>query len=382
MLELSNYFIIDSTDNKPRKDLENLELTNRGIIFKSLPDDNHKMVASTFPYTEEFGINNIVEIENLMIKNEYSFYKSYEGTIIRVIHDEQEGVIKRLVATHKKLDAFESYWGSYVSYGELFQNEIYSMFLKHNPDSELSNDKVFELFLDSLDTSLHYTFLLTSNDENKIVSSLNNKIFFAGSFDRETNKYNPPETTNSSQLFPFDIPEQINFKTSQDIIDYIEKVDYKESQGILAIQKDEFKLFKVINDEYSRKTLLRGNNSSLIHRYLQLKFIGDDQMFFEFMDLFNYKIQLFQQIESDIQNLALYIHSVYYARYIEKTFVYVNPVFHSVLKSIHYWHNMDKRKNITTLKVVYQKLQETDYNTVYKLMKEYKKLCEEGKILL
>ena len=162
-LELSNYFIVDSTDSKPREDISGNDLRCRGMVFKKT-NDEYNLVASTFPYTEEFSVRNIDVVDSLIKEGEWYFYPSYEGTIIRIIHDEQDGVIKRVVSTHKKLDAFESYWGSSKSYGELFKDEIYRMFLTRNENSKLSRDEIFDIFLDSLATDKHYTFLMTSNE--------------------------------------------------------------------------------------------------------------------------------------------------------------------------------------------------------------------------
>jgi len=369
-LELSNYFIVDSTDSKPREDITGNDLRCRGIVFKKV-DDEYKLVASTFPYTEEFSVANIDAVDSLVKEGEWYFYPSYEGSIIRIIHDEQDGTIKRIVSTHKKLDAFESYWGSNKSYGELFKDEVYRMFTAKEETSKLSRDDVFNLFLDSLDTNRHYTFLMCSNEENKVVSSLDNKILFVGSFDRESNTYQPHTSGIESCVINFEVPVKIEIESSQDILDYMGKVDYRHQQGIIAIRRDKFDLFKIIDDTYKMKSMLRGNNSNLIYRYFQLVSLKETDMLLDFVDLFKNSQPAFLQAERDIMEMCIYLHQTYFMRYIQKKFVFVSPIYHSVLKSIHNWHLQDKRNNITTMEVVASKVRQCDCKTFFNMWKEF-----------
>lgn len=380
-----NMFIIDITNSKDRDSLETSDMNNRGMIFKTINDEN-VLVASTFPYTEEYSINNIDVVDKLIQEGQWEFVKSYEGTIIRVVHVEQEGVIKRLVSTHKKLDAFESYWGSNKSYGELFKTEICRLFRNDTTikgsECNMEDTDIFNLFLDSLDTSRHYTFLLTSNDDNKIVSSNNNKIFVVGSFDRVTNDflYDFESHYNKTSIVKLDTPEKINIATSQDIIDTVNSVDYNKHQGIFAIRKDKFQFFKVINDDYKNKSMLRGNNSNLLFRYLQLKYVSKDNssntLLTEFVKLFSSHADTFNSAETNLVEIAVYLHQTYYRRNIKKEFVFVHAIFHSVLKSIHSWHVQDRRNNITTLDAVVSKLNEVDTRTLFQMLKHWTSMKE------
>jgi len=370
-LDITNYFIVDSTENKLREDLAVNELKCRGMVFKNNPADNsNTLVASTFPYTEEFSISDIDKVDTIISEGEWIFYKSYEGTIIRIIHDEQDGRTRRIISTHKKLDAYESFWVSDQSYGSIFENEVMRM----NPSLEF-----FENFLDSLDKKYHYTFLLLSNDQNKIVSSHNNKILFVGCFDRETNNYIEDVSITSVN---FERSEKVNITTSGDILEYVNNVDPYDCQGIIAFRKDKFELFKVINDKYKTLSLLRANNSNLIYRYLQLKKIDNNDMFIEFQKLFNNNSQNFLEAENNIRELCVYIHHTYYNRHILKNFVFVNPVFHSILKKIHNWHLQDKKNNICTFNAVYQHLSDCDSNTLFYMIKEWKKMQTTGDNLI
>jgi len=357
-LDLSNYFIVDSKDvTEFQEASDNTFSQVRGLVFKNQGDDK-VLVASTFPYTEEFSFANIDIVDKIIEEGTWKYYKSYEGTVIRIIHDEQDGVTKRVVSTHKKLDAFESYWGSDKSYGELFKQEIERM-------SE-NKDNAFDLFLTSLDSKYNYTFLLLSNDDNKIVASHNNKIIFIGCFDRTNHKYTMDADTGN---LTFSRPEEIQINNTDDIMTYVENVDYNDAQGLIAIRQDEFKLFKVINDDYKQKSMLRGNNSNLIYRYFYLK-KNDQDMFIDFLNLFANKKDHFLQAETEFVELCKYIHMVYYQRYILKNFVFVNPVFHSILKKIHAWHLQDKKKNICTLQSVIIQVSECDAKTIFYMLKE------------
>jgi hypothetical protein len=251
------------------------------------------------------------------------------------------------------------------------------MFSEQVGDSTISDDDKFNMFLDSLDTSKHYTFLLTSNDDNKIVSSNDNLILFVGAFERETNKYLSHETLKPSNILTFKFPERIEINNVQDILDYVNSVDYKKEQGLFAISNSEFKMFKIINDEYKRKSLLRGNNSSLYHRYLQLVYLQEEDMMREFTELFSDKSKLFDCVNLDLGHVVLYLFNVYYQRYISKQFVFVHPVFHSVLKSIHNWHLQDRIKNKISVAKVEEQVYSTDVNTIFQMLKQYTQMKDE-----
>ena len=366
-LDLSNYFIVDSSELYESQDSHSHKYDDnsskvRGLIFKNQEDKT--LVASTFPYTEEFGVSNIDVVDTIIKEGTWKYFKSYEGTVIRIIHDVQDGVVKRVISTHKKLDAFESYWGSDKSYGELFKTEIERMYKSQKGEDE----NAFDNFLDSLYCEYNYTFLLLSNDDNKIVSSHDNKILFIGCFDRSNHKYT---TDINISLLQFERPEEIEIKTTEDIMTYVNNVDYKDCQGLIAIRQDEFKLFKVINDTYKMKSMLRGNNSNLIYRYFFLK-KNDQDMFIDYLDLFSHKKEMFLQSEYDFLELCKYVHMVYYQRHIMRSFVFVNPVFHSILKKIHTWHLLDKKNNICTLDAVVRHVGDCDSKTLFYLLKEMK----------
>jgi hypothetical protein len=365
-LDLSNYFIVDSSELESQTShnhkYDETSSKIRGLIFKN--QDDKVLVASTFPYTEEFSVSNIDVVDSIIKEGTWKYYKSYEGTVIRIIHDEQDGVMKRVISTHKKLDAFESYWGSDKSYGELFKTEIDRM----HTSQKINNEHAFNDFLDSLDSNYNYTFLLLSNDDNKIVASHNNKILFIGCFERNNHKYT---TDVNISFLHFERPEEIEIKTTEDIMTYVTKVVYKDCQGVIAIRQDDFKLFKVINDKYKEKSMLRGNNSNLIYRYFFLK-KNDQDMFIDYLDLFSNKKELFLQSEYDFLELCKYVHMVYYQRHIMRSFVFVNPVFHSILKKIHTWHLLDKKNNICTLDAVIQHVSDCDSKTLFYLLKEMK----------
>ena len=160
-LDLSNYFIVDSSELESQESTHNHKYDEtsskiRGLIFKN--QDDKVLVASTFPYTEEFSVSNIDVVDSIIKEGTWKYYKSYEGTVIRIIHDEQDGVMKRVISTHKKLDAFESYWGSDKSYGELFKTEINRM----HTSQKSNNEHAFNDFLDSLDSNYNYTFAYLS----------------------------------------------------------------------------------------------------------------------------------------------------------------------------------------------------------------------------
>jgi hypothetical protein len=81
----------------------------RGLVF-----DHSILVASSLGFTPEYNeeSKNIEELKDI---SDYSFYKSEEGTLLRVFYHK-----KWYLSTHRKLDAFKSRWGSDETFGDIF----------------------------------------------------------------------------------------------------------------------------------------------------------------------------------------------------------------------------------------------------------------------
>ena len=335
----TNYRIVDSKEE-----------TIRGFIYQ-----DSRLVCKTFPYSDEYTVENDDTIKEKLAQGDWKFYPSYEGTILRIVND---GDVQ-LIATHKKLDAFSSRWGSEQSFGELFKQSI----------NEFSKEEQgFERFLSVLKDKNHHTFLLCSNLDSRIVANRDNEVFYVGSFDSESHKYlgilNEVEEKISAFCKSIKPLENVD---ANSLMDYVENnVEPFSQQGIIAIRQDEFNVFKILNSTYKHLSELRGNNPSLSSRYLEL-LVHRKDLVLDFCTVFSNKHHEFGYISELLGDLVHYLLNVIRTRYIHKRFMQISPILHSFVKR---FENAENIENIT-FESVYEKLKELEVNYIWNLMQSF-----------
>lgn len=334
--------------------IDSKEETIRGFIYN---DD--RLVCKTFPYSDELVVENIEEIKTRLSEGEWSFFPSYEGTIIRIVNDGDN----QFVSTHKKLDAFSSRWGSEHSFGDLFKNSI----TEFNKTSDNLHENAYDEFLKTLKDNNHHTFLLCSNLDSRIVANRDNEVFYVGSFNRETHEFLGILEDIKDKLSNFCKSTEKLDITVDDILDYVEnKVDPFSQQGLVAIRKKDMSIFKVINSTYKNLSELRGNNPSLSNRYLEL-LLKQKSLVLDFCTIFSNKQHEFGYLEELLDNTVHYILNVIRRRYLHKRYMHVSPVIHSFVKLFE--KNTDVQD--ITFEHVFEKLQSVELDYIWKLMHSY-----------
>jgi len=350
-LEKMTYRIVDSKEE-----------TIRGFIYQ---DD--RLVCKTFPYSDELTVDsseNITQVQDRLSTGSWLFYPSYEGTILRVVNDGDT----QLIATHKKLDAFNSRWGCEQSFGELFKTSI----TEFNKDTTIDNP--YEHFLNLLRGNQHHTFLLCSNLDSRIVANRDNEVFYVGSFDSQTHKYLGILPCVKEKVSPFCKsiePVGISQSNISEIVDYVEnKSEPFSQQGLVCIRQDEFSVFKILNSTYKNLSELRGNNPSLSSRYLELLLKRKD-LVLDFCTVFSNKYHEFGYISELLDDTTGYLLNVILTRYLRKRFMHVSPVLHSFVKQ----YEDEEDLSSLTFDKVYEKLREKETNYVWNLMQSYLETC-------
>jgi len=338
--------------------VDSKEETMRGFIYQ---DD--RLVCKTFPYSDDLTVNDVDEIKSRLSVGEWQFFPSYEGTILRIVNDKDN----QLICTHKKLDAFSSRWGSEKSFGDLFKTSI----TEYNKE-----ENAFEAFMNTLKDNNHHTFLLCSNLDSRIVANRDNEVFYVGSFDSQTHKYLGIVNSIQEKMEPFcKSIKQLEITNNENVIDQVEeyvecKVEPFSQQGLIAIRKDDFSVFKVINSVYQNLSELRGNNPSLTARYLELLLKRRD-LVLDFSTVFSNKHHEFGYISELLDDTVGYMLNVILTRYVKKRFMHVTPVLHSFVKEF----ETNECLNDLRFDQVYKKICEKDTKYVWKLMQSYLETC-------
>ena len=333
---------------------------SRGIVFSG-----DTLVMKAFPYTEEIRREELEEYKDKITLSECKFYPSYEGMLIRMFYYSE----KWFVSTHRKLDAFRSKWSSNVSFGETFvkclqkeyeHNEAFTTALQDTPE-DLS---ILERFQKTLDTTKQYMFLLLNNEENRIVC-LNDPtgpgMFHVGTFDASTGK---SVEVDIHIIKPVQFPNSYN--SLADVFEHSQSLDYTMYQGIIVFSPNN-KQYKVLNSEYEYYFGVRGNEPSIKFRYLQVR--NNEEYCRTLRQMYPAMASSFDTYENYIRAIVKDIFNAYVERFMKKNFTSVSQDEYVIIKACHGWHLQDRKRNIVSLKRVYEEVNNVQPSLVNKMIR-------------
>lgn len=308
----------------------------RGII-----KSNQTTLCKSFDFTPEIVISDSTLISEHVtpIFNNCQFFESHEGTLLRLWYKQpldENDTGKWFLSTHRKLNAFNSKWGSKTSYGEIFTSILTSKFANtmswadaSEPDQQIEQT-VFDKFCSMCDKNYVYVFLLRNTNANRIVVNIYTEptIFCVGMFNTTQNfTFSFPP---SSFIFP--TPNKLDFSEYQDVHDFVQNVDPFKLQGLLLITKDG-QTIKLINPMYEEYSKLRANVPSLTMRYLELRHSPEKTK--QFIQLYNDHSSHFRELEDIIADITKNIFNKYINRYIKKRVSILPPCQFTIMSQIH-----------------------------------------------
>ena len=291
----------------------------RGIIV-----DTSKMsiVCQSFPFTPEveYSDNLPENVQNLIKnsdKNGLLITKATEGTIIRVFHYADEWFF----SSHKKLNAYRSRWGGKATFGEIFEQAWGS-----NPF--LVFDEKF--FGKVLKPDRVHCFLVLSRD-NRIVSDVSRpSLTYICAFKDGQRIYTDNAYDEFFASFYFLKPETVPVENIKDVM---KTLDVSKFTGLMLTSGNTY--YKLTHPEYVKRNNVRGGETSLRIRYLQLRkdqsSIGE---FCLFKEIFASDLDM-ELIEKQIAQLPAHLENCYMQRFVRYT-GYVNfpPYVFNMLKNV------------------------------------------------
>ena len=292
---------------------------SRGVIF-----NGDKLLAPSFGWTAEYTQNDKALVETL-IKNggdNVKVFDSHEGCLLRLFFHK-----KWYLVTHRRLDACKSRWSSTDYWGEMFKTAL-----------TMDYDK----FVDSLDKTMIYFFVIRNNSENRIVCAPpeQSTVYHVGTMvpnvvqetsdqemsDQETSDQEMSDQETSDQetsdqetwttVFDVDIgvatPREHIDTNIDTLISYVEKNGYNFIQGVIVFTPD--KIFKLYNTQYNNLLKVRGNEASIKFRYLQIRMnkVQRELLMFLYPDY----CSEFEKYEMILYKISLDLTYAYIARFI------------------------------------------------------------------
>ncbi len=300
----------------------------RGLVFKG-----EQRLFRSLGFTPEYTENDKEFLSNVNFNN-VTFFKAEEGTLIRVFYVEEND--KWYVSTHRKLDAFKSRWGgSTDSFGDIFEKSLKQCF---GQEYELTT------FFSTLSKSNVYLFLIRNTEQNRMVSHAPDQpiVYHVGTL-IDGKDY---DTTCDVGVRR---PDPLVFSNVDDLLMYVVDVDPFQVQGVIGFYGDGTQ-FKVLNGKYQLFTHVRGNESSVMFRYLQVR---NNPTYVKLLyELYPERVSQFTNYENAIFQIAKNIHFAYMERFINKKHVVVSKEEYKIVSECHGWHISDRANNKVTLNVV------------------------------
>lgn len=321
----------------------------RGVVFAG-----DTMVMRGFPYTPEYPHTDEEAIRQHVGDSMASCIvnEAFEGVLIRVFFYK-----KWYVSTHRKLNAFRSKWAARQSFGDAFvdalKNEIkYNTTLSDavvkktsgvnatlDENNVLTSEEVLDAYLGLLDKSKQYMFIVSHSGDNQIVCTPpeESTCMHVGTFVNRKLVLDEEAYIPKPQCFSMDSVDKL--------ISQVNSIDPKEIQGVIVFLPDGNQ-FKIMHSEYLKLFEIRGNEPSILFRFLQLLTgTQEDREKIALLEkLYPEKIPKFALYRKTIKDISSEMHSVYIQRYIRKEFIKLPREEFNVLKRVHS-NYMDLRKN-------------------------------------
>ena len=274
----------------------------RGRVY----DNSGKLIMNCFNYVDELSPSTFREKHPHFDISQYNCFMSREGTVIRVFcHND-----KWFLSTHKRLDAYKSKWSSKQSFGELFEKNILTVYKDMNE------------FFSKLNKENTYAFLILSTPENRIVNtSSNGEVYHVYTLHGEK------VVDDDVGIIKFEpLSDDL---TIDDIYKIVSNVDPLESQGVIFFHKTKNYQIKMVNNDYTYLSSLRGNEPSIKFRYIQIR---NETFIHDFINLYKEYNEWFVLYESIINETISDIFSAFITRYINRDYIMIPQKEYIVLQ--------------------------------------------------
>jgi len=332
----------------------------RGLIFHG--DD---LIVKSFPYTPEY-INTDENLDdNIGNIDNYDVFKSIEGTLIRMFYHNN----KWYLSTHRKLNAFKTKWSNRESFGNLFILALVEEINKNQKfkdvmTSNTNTEEVFNNFQNLLDVNKQYLFLLKNTSDNCIVCyNTEHKVYLVGTIV-------DGRLTYDTDLYDIESPERLKFDNIDDMKNYVNNIDFEQYPGVILFNKEcnNIDHLKVLHSKYKYLYDLRGNESSIKFRYLNIRM--DEHKIFDFLKLYHFKSDIFDLYENIIYSKAKEIYDSYVKRYIKKLYVTLPRDEYEIMKKAHEWYSSDRDNNKISIDKIIEILNEQSPIILNRLIKQ------------
>ena len=306
----------------------------RGLVY----DSQGQLVSRAFGHTPTYTPKTLPADLKEFFSDHFDaciFYPSVEGSLVRAFYyqsnSDNEG--DWYLTTHRKLEAYRSFWACRSSFGKLFDQALSSHFLETNNQEfkDLEGTDLVNAFLKSLDKEKQYVFLIQNTLENRIVCvpPKNPKVLYVGTFQKGMMIPNDPSVPVLQQ-------EALSFTNLDQVLSFVETIPSEQWQGVIVFAPNG-KQYKICSSEYMELFNLRNNNPSVMARYLQIRTDSKTRLVYE--GLYPEWKERMNLYESTLKRIASNLYNHYVSRFIKKEQVENLPEQeYKVVSNVHAWY--------------------------------------------
>lgn len=291
-----------------------------GSIFTK---DTNKLICFGFPrtldYTSDMTIPETLK-NSKIVASEY-----IDGSLLRAFWD---GSYWRL-STNGSINAYDSYWISEKSFGELFDSCL-SRIYKFNTTFSKSP------LVEKLDKSCCYQFLIKHPDVH-IDQTTKPFIYHVGTFDLNNLCY-----VEKTSLNTFRKPKIFSFSSIEEMISNLKD----EIKGFVFYSENNIDTqtprFKILSDKFIYLRKLIGNTPNLYFRYLECSHEGTSaELLTNFPSIKYYSSWVERSLSEIIRNS----YSIYVEKYIKRQpNIFINYFYRPIIRDIHKKYFETKQK--------------------------------------
>lgn len=300
-----------------------------GTILKKTTNE---IVCFGFPYTQEVKVNDAAPFSGSIVASEY-----IDGTLIRAFHD---GSNWRL-STNGSINAYDSYWISSKSFGELFDAFLCRIYAEpvSFPNSPLTQ---------RLDTACTYEFILMDPSVH-LQYSKKSSVYHVGTFSNKTQQY-----VNYTVDRHIPVPESFTCDSFSQLVEKLASNPDKSGYVFYssAHKASQLTRCKLLSEEYLKRRQLLGNTPNMYLRYLECKADGTDK---DLLTCFPHLRYFSSWVEHCLKSVAKTVHQAYSDKFILKNkTAAIDFYYRPIIYELH--GNFMKTQEKVTFQVVYKLL--------------------------
>ena len=329
----------------------------KGVVF-----EGNKQVMHAFPRVKIVAESNVATTPELTLPTAV-FFEHHEGTLIRLFWAAGDWRI----STQRKINAFNSRWGSKTSFGEAWVDALEQEATDNPKFSNRLGDSsgpIMNRLVKTLDKDKQYLFIVRNSVENRIVCDAPDRptLLHVGTFVKGK--------LDTSHDIDIAKPAIVKFESVGALLAHLAESDPRKSSGLMARVGE--KWFKVQSDAYRHLEDVRGNEPSLKFRYLQLRL--DPKRVDDLYALYPEYTDAFNDYEDTLYDIAKHIHSAYVSRFIRREFVTLEREFFGIMRICHEWHKSDRQYNRVDLDKVIEVMNTRYDHVLNKMIRVFKKM--------